>query len=75
MMHMENMVMGIAFGTAVTIIKNNYVKGFKGTYHQIKTVDVSSNLEPSIIPIPGNRFNQITQDEFSKILAHQLHTG
>ncbi|WP_155519270.1 BREX-1 system adenine-specific DNA-methyltransferase PglX, partial [Latilactobacillus curvatus] len=67
MMHMENMVMGIAFGTAVTIIKNNYVKGFKGTYHQIKTVDVSSNLEPSIIPIPGNRFNQITQDEFSKI--------
>lgn len=67
MMHMENMVMGIAFGTAVTIIKHNYIKGFKGTYHQIKTVDASNNLDPTSIPIPGNRFNQISQDAFNKI--------
>ena len=29
LMHMENMVMGIAFGTAVTIFRNNAVKGIR----------------------------------------------
>ncbi|WP_417629910.1 BREX-1 system adenine-specific DNA-methyltransferase PglX [Enterococcus faecalis] len=67
MMHMENMVMGIAFGTVVTIFQKVCLKNFKGTYHQIKTEDVSNGKIPSIIPIPGNRFNQINQNEFNKI--------
>ncbi|MFK4925562.1 BREX-1 system adenine-specific DNA-methyltransferase PglX [Lactococcus garvieae] len=66
MMHMENMVMGIAFGTAVTIFQNKRMKGFKGTYHQIKTTDASKGT-PENVPLPGNRFNQISQDEFNKI--------
>ena len=36
LMHMENLVMGIAFGTAVTVFRNNAIKGYKGTYNQIK---------------------------------------
>ena len=32
LMHMENMVMGIAFGTAVTVIRNNRFINYKGTY-------------------------------------------
>ena len=36
LMHMENMVMGIAFGTAVTIFRNALIKKYKGTYNQIK---------------------------------------
>ncbi|MFL2120299.1 BREX-1 system adenine-specific DNA-methyltransferase PglX [Marinilactibacillus psychrotolerans] len=67
MMHMENMVMGIAFGTAVTIFQKGHTKGFKGTYHQIKTSDASNGGKPEIVPIPGNRFNQISQDVFYKI--------
>ncbi|WP_405256416.1 BREX-1 system adenine-specific DNA-methyltransferase PglX [Ligilactobacillus murinus] len=67
LMHMENMVMGIAFGTAVTIFKKNYLKGFKGTYHQIKFKDISQKDSPKSLPITGNRFNQISQDEFTKI--------
>ncbi|WP_416037919.1 BREX-1 system adenine-specific DNA-methyltransferase PglX [Lactococcus formosensis] len=66
MMHMENMVMSIAFGTAVTIFQNKKMKGFKGTYHQIKTADASKET-PENVPVPGNRFNQISQDEFNKI--------
>ena len=65
--YMENMVMGIAFGTAVTIFKKNYLKGFKGTYHQIKFKDISQKDSPKSLPITGNRFNQISQDEFTKI--------
>ncbi|MFK4911070.1 BREX-1 system adenine-specific DNA-methyltransferase PglX [Lactococcus petauri] len=66
MMHMENMVMSIAFGTAVTIFQNKKMKGCKGTYHQIKTADASKET-PENVPVPGNRFNQISQDEFNKI--------
>lgn len=66
MMHMENMVMGIAFGTAVSIFHNKYISGFKGTYHQIKTKDIS-NLPPKKLPIEGNRYNEISQEKFKKI--------
>ena len=66
LMHLENMVMGIAFGTAVTILHKKYIRSFKGTYHQIKSVDVSKGI-PQVVPILGNRFKQVSQDEFNKI--------
>lgn len=43
LMHMENMVMGIAFGTAVTIFRNNYIDNYKGTYNCIKLSDIKNN--------------------------------
>ena len=66
LMHMENNVMGIAFGTAVTIIRNTKLPKFIGTYHQIKTADASNKI-PTSVPIPGNRFNRTNQANFSKI--------
>jgi hypothetical protein len=66
LMHMENMVMGIAFGTAVSIFKNAKMPSFKGTYHQIKTKDATGG-PPKSVPVPGNRFNQISQNDFQKI--------
>ena len=66
LMHMENMVMGIAFGTAVTIFRNNVVKGYKGTYNQIKLQDIENDT-PKQFPIQGNRFAQVSTDNFSKI--------
>ncbi|WP_225362996.1 Eco57I restriction-modification methylase domain-containing protein, partial [Lacticaseibacillus rhamnosus] len=53
-MHMENGVMGIAFGTAVTIARGQKIDDFVGTYHQIKTQD-ASNKVPASLPIHGNR--------------------
>ena len=78
LMHMENMVMGIAFGTAVTVFRNNAIKGYKGTYNQIKLQDIE-NGEPKTFPVPENRFAQTSADNFSKIpgspVAYWLSTN
>lgn len=66
LMHMENMVMGIAFGTAVTVFRNDHVTGYKGTYNQIKLQDIE-NGEPKSFPVSENRFAQTSTDNFSKI--------
>ena len=66
LMHMENMVMGIAFGTAVTVIRNNRFINYKGTYNQIKLQDLE-NEKPKEFPVRGNRFSQTSTDNFSKI--------
>nr|WP_267667063.1 BREX-1 system adenine-specific DNA-methyltransferase PglX [Leuconostoc gelidum] len=66
LMHMENNVMGIAFGTAVTIVRNVNLPTFVGTYHQIKTADASGKV-PKNLPVYGNRYNRTNQSNFSKI--------
>ena len=66
LMHMENMVLGIAFGTAVTVFRNHYTPGYKGTYNQIKLCDIE-NGKPIEFPVEGNRFAQVSTDNFSKI--------
>lgn len=60
LMHMENGVMGIAFGTAVSIFRNIPLTSFNGTYHQIKYHDVQ-NGDPVFLPIAGNRYNRTNQ--------------
>ena len=66
LMHMENMVMGIAFGTAVTVFRNDPIKGYKGTYNQIKLQNIENGV-PKEFPVKENRFAQISTDNFSKI--------
>lgn len=66
LMHMENMVMGIAFGTAVTVFQNNYISGYKGTYNHISMSDIV-NKQPKEFPVSKNRFAQVSTDNFSKI--------
>ena len=66
LMHMENMVMGIAFGTAVAVFQNVAVHGYKGTYNQIKLQDIENDV-PKQFPVFGNRFAQVSTDNFSKI--------
>ena len=66
LMHMENMVMGIAFGTAVTIFRNEHIPNYKGTYNQIKLCDIENN-RPRYFPVLGNRFAQVATENFAKI--------
>lgn len=66
LMHMENMVMGIAFGTAVTIFRNKNISNFKGTYNYIKLCDIENN-KPRYFPVMKNRFAQVSTDNFSRI--------
>ena len=66
LMYMENGVMGIAFGTAVSIFRNIPLTMFNGTYHQIKYRDVQ-NGDPASLPVAGNRYNRTNQTNFDKI--------
>lgn len=66
LMHMENMVMGIAFGTAVTILRNTVIQGYRGTYNQIKLSDIEHDM-PKCFPVLENRFAQVSTDNFSRI--------
>ncbi len=66
LMHMENMVMGIAFGTAVTNFRRKYIENYKGTYNHIKLQDIDENI-PKQFPVPENRFAQVSSANFSKI--------
>ncbi|SEA17897.1 Eco57I restriction-modification methylase [Oribacterium sp. KHPX15] len=68
LMHMDNMVMGIAFGTAVTCFRKSHITGYKGTYNHIKLQDIV-NEEPEEFPATGNRFNQISSDVFLDIMG------
>lgn len=71
LMHMENMVMGIAFGTAVSIFRNSHIRGYKGTYNHIKLSnlikDEHDNDIPVSFPVMENRFAQVSTENFSKI--------
>lgn len=71
LMHMENMVMGIAFGTAVSVFRNSHLAGYRGTYNQIKLVDIDNDA-PKEFPIKGNRFAQVSTDNFSKIPGYPV---
>ncbi len=66
LMHMGNMVMGIAFGTAVTVFRNNHISDYKGTYNHITISDIE-NEQPKEFPVFKNRFVQISTNNFSKI--------
>ena len=66
LMHMENMVLGIAFGTAVTILTRPKVFKYRGTYNQITMSDLADD-RPIVFPSRSSRFNQISMDNFSKI--------
>ena len=66
LMHMDNMVMGIAFGTVVTAFRNCRIQNHKGTYNHVKYEDIIDNT-PKEFPISGNRFAQVSTDNFAKI--------
>ncbi len=78
LMHMENNVMGIAFGTAVTSFLNSYIDGFKGTYNFIKQSDIDDGA-PKEFPVMANRFAQISADKYSSIpgspIAYWVNTS
>lgn len=66
LMHMENMVMHIAFGTAVSCFNKVKVQNYKGTYNQVKMSDLTDDT-PTLFPNKKNRFAQISTENFGKI--------
>ena len=67
LLHMDNMVMGIAFGTSATVFRRKISNNYIGTYNQITLKDINKNGIPNSFPVTNNRFNQIPTTNFSKI--------
>lgn len=63
--HMANMVMGIAFGTAATILRKR-INNYKGTFQYIEYEDIE-NDRPYTFPITKNRYATISGDSFKDI--------
>lgn len=58
--------MGIAFGTAVVVLKTKKIENYKGTYNYIYYSDIVDDT-PVSFPIVGNRYAQISDEYYRDI--------
>ena len=69
MVHMDNMVMHIAFGTSAVVFKNAClnIQRFEAQYCYVELKDLNDNDEPLCFPTHNQRFKKADQRDFSKI--------
>ena len=68
LLHMDNGVMGISFGTSATVFRKYNLPDFKGTYNEIKYENINKFTNtPSEFPIESNKNNIISIEEFKVI--------
>ena len=72
LLHMNNMVMGIAFGTAVSVFRNKPLKDFKGTYNYVTYDDLNDDNVPFEFPVSKNRNNVCSISNFHKIPGNPI---
>ena len=65
-LHMDNQVMGIAFGTAVVVLKTKKIENYKGTYNYIYYSDIVEDT-PVSFPVVGNRYAQVSDEYYRDI--------
>lgn len=71
LMHMDNMVMGIAFGTAVSNIRNVFVKAYKAQYVYVTMSDIVDG-NPIDFPVVNSRFNSISSSNYERIPGNPI---
>lgn len=67
MVHMGNGVMGIAFGTAATVMLNNHVNNYEGSFSYCENDDVNEFGIPKQFPVQNERLKTVKPDDFKKI--------
>jgi type II restriction/modification system DNA methylase subunit YeeA len=72
LLHMENMVMGIAFGTSATVFRNNNILNYKAQFTEVKYNDIDNNGLPLDFPIKENRQGVKSKEDFSKIPGNPI---
>lgn len=65
-MHMENMVMGIAFGTAISNVYGRHIANYKGQYNYMTMKDVEDG-KPVVFPTAHKRNCTASAENFEKI--------
>lgn len=66
LLHMENMVMGIAFGTAVTNLYGQHIANYKGQYNYMTMKDIEDE-KPVVFPTAHKRNCTANTENFKKI--------
>ena len=64
MTHMDNNVMGIAFGTCATILRS--IKGQVGVFNYVELEDIAEGI-PFEFPVKKNRYAIVSSERFSDI--------
>lgn len=67
LLHMDNNVMSIAFGTSATIFKKKSIEDYEGVYNYVKYEDINANGEPTNFPISHNRNSKIKLKSFDDV--------
>lgn len=67
LLHMDNMVMGIAFGTVATIARNTQIEDYKGNYTEIKYENIGEDNTPKKFPVKENRYGKVSTNSFTII--------
>jgi hypothetical protein len=67
MAHMGNGVMGIAFGTAATVLMSRYVNDYLGNFSYCGSEDLTEAGVPTVFPARNERLKQAKPDDFRKI--------
>jgi len=67
MAHMDNGVMGIAFGTAATIFQNAHSKSYEGSFSYCENSDIADDGYPRLFPVQNGRLRTVAPDDFRKI--------
>jgi len=66
LLHMENMVMGIAFGTAVANLYARHISDYSGRYSYITMKDIENDM-PIVFPATNKRNCYANTENFEKI--------
>lgn len=67
MVHMANMVMGIAFGTAVSVWQKIQLSSFKGNFSCVNYEDLNEENVPKEFPVKNERLSVASAADFKKI--------
>ncbi|WP_447574676.1 BREX-1 system adenine-specific DNA-methyltransferase PglX, partial [Acinetobacter baumannii] len=72
MVHMGNGVMGIAFGTAATVMLNKHISDYEGSFSYCENDDVNEDRVPKQFPVQNERLKTAKPDDFKKIPGSPL---
>jgi hypothetical protein len=67
MVNMSNGVMGIAFGTAATVLFKQHIDGYSGSFSYCDNNDLTEEGIPRQFPIQNDRLKTAKPDDFKKI--------
>ena len=67
MVHMGNGVMGIAFGTAATVLWNKHIPSHESGFSYCGNDDIGEGGFPTDFPVKNDRLKIVMPDDFSKI--------